>query len=218
MRLSGLALIVGGLGASFAQIVHPDTPDPAAIEPYLQTAVPVHFLLYLAVITLGIGFTGLIAHFRSWLALIGGVTMIFGLQFEDGMHSVFEFGLLPAIFKATPGSEFPIANAIDGDNPMAILQFLAAPLITLAAVLLTIEVFRLRTIRAWPAVLMLTSVVLFLISSFLPGGELIQILRVPSWFYLAHVGFGLELLRATHEPGPDLGSIFEESYSPTTPN
>src|SRR3712207_2947513 len=65
MRLSGCALIVGGLGASVAQFVHPATPDPAAIEPYLQTAVPVHILLYLAVITLSIGMAGLIAHFRT---------------------------------------------------------------------------------------------------------------------------------------------------------
>lgn len=210
MRLGGCALIIGGLGTSFAQIVHPDTPDPAAIQPYLQTAIPVHILLYLAVLLLSVGLVALIAHFRSWIGLIGGLALIFGVNFEDGMHSVFEFGLLPAVFKAAPGSEFPIANAIDGDNPMAVLQLLAAPLIAIAAALLTIDTFRSRTLRAWPAILMLTSVVLFLISSFLPGGELIQILRVPSWFYLALAGFGLELVRATRPPGPDLSSLFED--------
>jgi hypothetical protein len=134
-RLSGVALLLGGLVAIVALIFHPS--DIAA-----PRSAPAHVALYAAVMLVLLGLPGLgaaIARRSRVLGLSGMVLLFFGLAFEDPLHSVLAFTVIP-VLAANPDTR-PL---LQGPPPPTLMAFQigAGPLILLGMIGLAVALWR----------------------------------------------------------------------------
>ncbi len=143
-RLSGGALILGGLLATAAILVHPDTPLSAR-------NLPVHLALYSAVMLSLLGLPAVgrrLAQRAPGLGLLGMVLFFIGLAFEDPLHAALAFTVEPTL-AANPATR----SLFEGPPPglLAPLQIGAIPFILAGLLLLTIAILRSHLLPRWLA-------------------------------------------------------------------
>lgn len=186
-RLSGLALLIGGLLSTGSVALHP--PDGNMVT---AINVPIHVALYAGVMLVLFGLPGLcarVAQRAGALGLVGSVLLFFGLAFEDPMHSVLEFTVVP-IIAANPATR----SLMDGPPPGLFmpLQMLGVLAIFAGLVVLAVAVLRTGVLPRWLAAPMILTVVL------VPLGFAVPPMRElgPALLYLTLAGLGYPLLSA----------------------
>jgi hypothetical protein len=181
-RLGGVSLLVGGLIGTIALTVHPDRIDD-------PLSAPVHLALYSAVICSLLGLPALIARQaeRSGItAVIGGVLLFFGLAFEDPLHSVLAFTVVPVI-SANPGAQ----SLLNSQPPaLGILQTLALVAIAIGLALVVATTLRSPVPARWPAIVWLLALIALLGSFVVPPLRTVG----PVLLYLGLASFGVALL------------------------
>jgi hypothetical protein len=185
-RIGGAAILLGGLIAAVALIFHPD--DIAA-----PRSAPTHLALYVAVLLLLFGLPGLgriLAQRSRVLAAVGTVLLFFGLAFEDPLHSVLAFTVIP-VLAADPNTR----SLINGPPPpiLEVLQFGSAVPILAGLILLAVAVWRTAVLPRWTIGALLIAIVgLALAVALPPSGPIGPIL-----LYLSLATLGWPLLRPT---------------------
>lgn len=160
-RLSGIAMLAGGLLATVAVAFHPE-------DPFNPRNVPVHLTLYTGVMLVLLGLPGLGARIASKspvLGLTGMVLLFLGLAYEDPLHSVIEFTVIPTL-AANPATR-PL---LDGPPPRTLLLFqnLALAPLAIGLILLAIAIWRTSALPRWLAIPMLATIVLVPVSFAVP--------------------------------------------------
>lgn len=183
-RLSGLALLLGGLLGTASVALHP--ADGNMVDPI---NVPIHLALYAAVMLILLGLPALCGRLASASgvpALAGTVLLFFGLAFEDPLHSVVAFTVAPAL-AANPATR-PL---LDAPPPGVTLPLMMAAGFAIFAglIVLAIAIVRTGALPRWLAAPMLATVIL------IPLGFAVAPLREvgPALLYLTIAGLGYPL-------------------------
>ena len=196
-RLSGLALILGGVMGMLGQYFHPGDPQsPADLPQYARQGLPVHTALYFVVMLILLGLPALYIRQRDKvgvMGLVGFLLLFFGLPLVDLVHSVIMANILPTLVADSPGHANTLLGAAFGTPPWSILEILGIPLTVLGIIVFNIVTIRARVLPAWPAWLMLGALLVRIIYTVIPilpevGGSFNGIL-----LYLAFAGFGYGL-------------------------
>ena len=172
-RLSGLALILGGAFGAFGQMFHPADPETAADLPhYAQAGMPIHLLLYFAVLLILLGLPALYARQSNKigiLGLIGFVLLFFGLPLVDLIHSVVFANMLETLVAGTsPEQALSLLTTAFSTQPWLTLEMLGNPLLGLGILLFGITTIRARVYPSWTGWLLIGALVLNFIANFLP--------------------------------------------------
>jgi len=182
-RLSGIALLLGGLLGFAAIIVHPQDPRDSA-------NLPVHVALYTAVILVLLGLPGFgsrVAHGNDWLGLAGMVVLFVGTAFEDPLHSVLFFTAVPVLVASPAGQQ------LLADPPPGLLlpmQMAAGLLIVVGIVITTIAILRHPGLPRWTIVLPLLAAAALVLGFALPPANQVA----AAAFYLGFAIWGWSLL------------------------
>lgn len=172
-RLSGVALILGGALGAFGQMFHPADPETAAALPhYAQAGMPIHLLLYFAVMSILLGLPALHARQSDKtgiLGLVGFVLLFFGLPLVDLIHSVVFANMLETLVAGTsPDQALSLLTTAFSTQPWATLEMLGNPLLALGVLLFGIATIRARVFPNWTGWLLIGALVVNFIANFLP--------------------------------------------------
>lgn len=182
VRLSSGAMIIGGLLATGAMVFHPE--DIAA-----PVSVPVHLALYSGIMIALIGLPGLGARIASkagTLGLVGMVLLFLGLAFEDPIHSVLAFTVVPML------AAEPATNSLLGGPPPGLsgpIQLLALPVIVAGLIVLALAIWRTGALPRWLIVPLLGTVLLIPLGFAVPALQSLA----PGLLYLSLVALGWTL-------------------------
>jgi len=149
-RLGGLPLIVGGLAGAAVVAIHPE----ALTDPRMA---PTHLVLFFAVLAVLLGLPTLAYRQPSILTSAGCIALAGGLVFDDLLHSVLYFTIVP-IFSSDPttrawlADDSWVATALM-NGPFGFIQGVAPVLALLGLVLLSAATLRGRILPRWPAVM-----------------------------------------------------------------
>lgn len=187
-RLSGIALILGGLLGTTAVALHPSNNiDPANI--------PVHLALYTAVMLVGLGLPGLYARQArqaGLTGLIGTIVVFFGLVFADPIHSVAEFTVVP-LLASDPATRPLLAGPPPGlMGPLMI----AIPVLLIGLLVMAVGSMRAGILPRWPAALAFATVIM-VVAGFATSGPVPDSSPVseigPALLYLTMAAYGYVL-------------------------
>lgn len=198
-RLGGLALIVGGLLASTAHVLHIEAPtDPGQLAHYAHLSQPIHLLLFAGGLLVLLGWFGQFA-FQSdrcgVVGLLAFLSLFFGILFADLLHCVLEFSIFPLLIASVPYATPVLAENVYRSTPFALLQNAGQILVMVGVPLSAFSIFRSRALPAWSALPMtITAVVVIL--AFVPWTSWIVGPRHVIGLYVSMATLGVAILRA----------------------
>lgn len=198
-RLGGLALIVGGLLATIAHVLHIEAPtDPAKLAYYAHLSQPIHLLLFAGGLLVLLGWFGQFA-FQSVrcgvVGLLAFLSLFFGILFADLLHCVLEFSIFPLLIASVPYATPVLAENVYQSTPFALLQNAGQILVIVGVPLSAFSVFRSRVLPVWSALPMTITAVVVIIA-FLPWTSWIVGTHYVIGLYVSMATFGVAILRA----------------------
>jgi hypothetical protein len=163
--LAGLALILGGLMATFSHLIATDPPaDPALLEQYSRSGVPLHLLLFAGGVLVLLGWFGQYALQSSASGVIGFVTFLLifiGILFGDLLHCVLEFSIFPILTSSVPYALPSLADTCYRLTPFAVLLRIGGLLILAGVPATVFSLLRSHILPRWSAApFALTSILL----------------------------------------------------------
>jgi len=198
-RLGGLALIVGGLLAATAHVLHIEAPtDPARLAHYAHVSQPIHLLLFAGGVLVLLGWFAQFAlqSVRSGVfGLLGFLTLFFGILLADILHCVLEFSIFPLLIASVPYATPALAENVYRSTPFALLQNAGQVLVVIGVPLSAFSIFRSHVLAAWSAVPMAITAVLT-IMAFLPWTSGVVGPHYVIGLYLSMATLGVAVLRA----------------------
>jgi hypothetical protein len=190
-RLGGLALVIGGLLAATAHVLHIEAPaDPARLAHYANVSQPIHLLLFAGGVLVLLGWFAQFAlqSVRSGvLGLLGFLALFFGILFADLLHCVLEFSVFPLLIASVPYATPALAENVYRSTPFALLQNAGQILVFVGVPLSVLSTLGSHVLPAWSAVPMAITAVLMIMS----------VLPWTSGMVGPHHGTGLYLSMAT---------------------
>lgn len=187
-RLSGIALILGGLLGAAAVALHPSNN----IDP---VNVPVHLALYTAVMLVAVGLPGLYARQAAQAGvtgLIGTIVVFFGLVFADPIHSVALFTVVP-LLASDPATRPLLAGPPPGLMGPLMIAF---PILLIGLLVMAVGFLRAGIFPRWPAAVAFATVIMviagFAISGPIPDGSPVAEIG-PALLYLTMAAYGYVL-------------------------
>ena len=197
-RLGGLALILGGLSAATAHMLHIEAPaDPAQLAHYAYISQPVHLLLFAGGILVLLGWFAQFA-FQSAASGVTGLlaflTLFFGILFADLLHCILEFSIFPILISSVPYATPALAETTYRSTPFATLQDAGQLLGLIGIPLFAFSTFRSRVLPSWCALpFVLTSALMIL--AFLPGTLVLVGPHYVTALYLSMMTLGVAMIR-----------------------
>lgn len=153
--LAGLALMLGGLMATFSHLVTIDTPaNPALLEQYSRSSEPLHLLLFAGGILVLLGWFGHYAMQSSASGVTGLVTFLsifLGILFGDLLHCVLEFSIFPVLTSSVPYALPSLADTCYRLTPFAVFLRIGSLLILAGVPATVFSLLRGRILPRWSA-------------------------------------------------------------------
>ena len=203
--LAGLALILGGLMATFSHLITSDIPaDPALLETYTRTSEPLHLLLFAGGILVLLGWFGHYA-LQSSASGVSGLaaflSIFLGILLGDLLHCVLEFSIFPILTTLAPYALPALEDTCYRLTPFADLLRIGGYLIAAGVPATVFWLLRSHSLPRWSAMpfagaaaLLGLAMVPGLASSFRP-------LSLAA-LYVSMAALGVAVMRSNYRIGP----------------